>query len=45
MVPDIFQGFQKRSLLQEILPIIGSNLKLQRLYTEYKEQLDQTSSS
>ena len=32
-------GFQKRELLKEILPIIGTNMRLQRLFTEYKEQL------
>ncbi|XP_013416664.1 protein HIRA-like [Lingula anatina] len=33
-------GLGKRHLLQEILPIVGSNLRFQRLFTEYKEQLD-----
>ncbi|CAH1800805.1 unnamed protein product [Owenia fusiformis] len=33
-------GVCKRKLLQEILPVIGSNLRLQRLFTEYQEQLD-----
>ncbi|XP_038059623.1 protein HIRA-like [Patiria miniata] len=32
-------GLSKHDLLEEILPIIGSNLKMQRLYTEYKEEL------
>ncbi|XP_028396728.1 protein HIRA-like [Dendronephthya gigantea] len=32
-------GFQKRELLREILPIIGTNMRLQRMFTEYKEQL------
>lgn len=32
-------GFQKRELLREILPTIGTNMRLQRLFTEYKEQL------
>ena len=34
------QGISKRGLLREILPIMGTNLKLQRLYTEYEEQLE-----
>ena len=33
-------GMKKRELLQTILPNIGSNLQLQRLFTEYQEQLD-----
>lgn len=33
-------GMKKRELLQAILPNIGSNLQLQRLFTEYQEQLD-----
>ncbi|ESO91621.1 hypothetical protein LOTGIDRAFT_206663 [Lottia gigantea] len=33
-------GLDKHELLKEILPIIGSNLRWQRLYTEYQEQLD-----
>ncbi|XP_039266238.2 protein HIRA-like isoform X1 [Styela clava] len=34
-------GLFKRTLLRdEILPIIGSNLNFQRLYTEYQDQLD-----
>ncbi|GAB6030239.1 hypothetical protein CHUAL_005915 [Chamberlinius hualienensis] len=33
-------GIHKHDLLREILPIIGSNLQLQRLYVEYQEQLD-----
>lgn len=33
-------GMDKRDLLQEILPLIGKNLSLQRLFTEYQEQLD-----
>lgn len=42
-----FQGIHKRSLLLEVLPVVASNLELQRLYTEYQEQLDslKTSSS
>lgn len=30
----------KRNLLHEILPSIGSNLKLQRMFTEYHDQLE-----
>uniref|UniRef100_K1PS44 Protein HIRA n=1 Tax=Magallana gigas TaxID=29159 RepID=K1PS44_MAGGI len=33
-------GMDKRSLLHEILPSIGSNLKLQRMFTEYHDQLE-----
>lgn len=33
-------GFRKRGLLQELLPLIGQNLRFQRLFTEYREQLD-----
>ncbi|KAI8749010.1 protein HIRA [Biomphalaria glabrata] len=33
-------GLDKNSILRNILPSIGANLKFQRLYTEYKEQLD-----
>ncbi|XP_071093966.1 protein HIRA-like isoform X1 [Haliotis cracherodii] len=33
-------GLNKRDVLREILPIIGSNLRWQRLYTEYHEQLE-----
>ncbi|KAK3084278.1 hypothetical protein FSP39_010934 [Pinctada imbricata] len=33
-------GISKRELLRDILPNIGSNLKLQRLFTEYQEQLE-----
>lgn len=32
-------GFSKHALLREILPLIGSNLRLQRIYTEYSDQL------
>ena len=38
-----FQGINKRDLLKQILPIIGANLRWQRLYTEYQEQLDSVS--
>lgn len=33
-------GYQKRSLLRQLLPHIGTNIRLQRLFTEFKEQLD-----
>ncbi|NXB33404.1 HIRA protein, partial [Eulacestoma nigropectus] len=33
-------GLQKRELLKELLPVIGQNLRFQRLFTEYQEQLD-----
>ncbi|XP_063820846.1 protein HIRA [Pseudophryne corroboree] len=33
-------GFRKRELLKELLPLIGQNLRFQRLFTEYQEQLD-----
>lgn len=33
-------GMDKRNLLHEILPSIGSNLKLQRMFTEYHDQLE-----
>ncbi|XP_035691249.1 protein HIRA-like [Branchiostoma floridae] len=33
-------GVCKRLLLGEVLQEVGSNLRLQRLYTEYQEQLD-----
>lgn len=32
-------GLSKRSLLAEVLPHVGSNIALQRLYTEYKGQV------
>lgn len=35
-----FQTYKKRDLLEEVLPIFVENLNLQRLYTEFKEQLD-----
>jgi len=38
-------GIDKRELLKEVLVIATSNLKLQRIYTEFKEQLDQVSES
>lgn len=34
-------GMHRHDLLKEILPIIGSNLRLQRVFTEFKDQLDQ----
>ncbi|KAH8041277.1 hypothetical protein HPB51_014425 [Rhipicephalus microplus] len=37
-------GLDKRGLLQEVLPFLASNLRLQRLFTEFKEQLDMTTS-
>nr|KAG5687049.1 hypothetical protein BaRGS_002422 [Batillaria attramentaria] len=33
-------GLNKREFLRRILPTIGTNLRWQRLYTEYQEQLD-----
>ncbi|KAH9377099.1 hypothetical protein HPB48_019202 [Haemaphysalis longicornis] len=33
-------GVDKRGLLKEVLPLLASNLRLQRLFTEFKEQLD-----
>jgi len=36
----VFQNLDRRSLLTDILPIIGTNLNLQRLYTEFSELLD-----
>ncbi|KFO93710.1 Protein HIRA, partial [Buceros rhinoceros silvestris] len=33
-------GLRKRELLRELLPVIGQNLRFQRLFTEYQEQLD-----
>ena len=38
-------GLSKHELLREILSILASNLLLQRLYTEFKEQLDSFSPS
>ena len=34
------QGVDKHAVLRSALPSIGSDLKFQRLYTEYKDQLD-----
>lgn len=36
----VFQGLRKRDLLQEVLPVIGENLRFQRLFTEYQDQLE-----
>uniref|UniRef100_A0A4X2LGQ3 Protein HIRA n=3 Tax=Amniota TaxID=32524 RepID=A0A4X2LGQ3_VOMUR len=33
-------GLRKRELLKELLPVIGQNLRFQRLFTEFQEQLD-----
>nr|XP_057925501.1 protein HIRA [Doryrhamphus excisus]XP_057925502.1 protein HIRA [Doryrhamphus excisus]XP_057925503.1 protein HIRA [Doryrhamphus excisus] len=33
-------GLRKRELLQEVLPVIGGNLRFQRLFTEYQDQLE-----
>ncbi|XP_053557909.1 protein HIRA [Bombina bombina] len=33
-------GLRKRELLKELLPLIGQNLRFQRIFTEYQEQLD-----
>jgi len=33
------QGYRKHALLREILPIIGADLRLQRLFSEYQQQL------
>ncbi|XP_078681530.1 protein HIRA-like isoform X2 [Branchiostoma floridae x Branchiostoma belcheri] len=37
--PDVL-GVSKRAVLSEVLQEVGSNLRLQRLYTEYQDQLD-----
>ncbi|XP_061625012.1 LOW QUALITY PROTEIN: protein HIRA [Phyllopteryx taeniolatus] len=34
-------GLLKRELLREVLPVIGENLRFQRLFTEYQDQLEQ----
>ncbi|KAM9811072.1 protein HIRA [Neosynchiropus ocellatus] len=34
-------GLRKRELLREVLPLIGENLRFQRLFTEYQDQLEQ----
>ncbi|XP_035496276.1 protein HIRA isoform X2 [Scophthalmus maximus] len=33
-------GLRKRDLLREVLPVIGENLRFQRLFTEYQDQLE-----
>ncbi|XP_071381035.1 protein HIRA isoform X1 [Centroberyx affinis] len=33
-------GLRKRELLRELLPVIGQNLRFQRLFTEYQDQLE-----
>ncbi|CAG5917506.1 unnamed protein product [Menidia menidia] len=33
-------GLRKRELLREVLPVIGANLRFQRLFTEYQDQLE-----
>lgn len=40
VLPAVFQGTNKREFLKRILPTIGANLRWQRLYTEYQEQLE-----
>ncbi|XP_060763561.1 protein HIRA [Neoarius graeffei] len=34
-------GMRKRDLLMDVLPVVGQNLRFQRLFTEYQEQLEQ----
>ncbi|KAG9262018.1 protein HIRA [Astyanax mexicanus] len=33
-------GLRKRDVLAEVLPVIGQNLRFQRLFTEYQDQLE-----
>ncbi|XP_054586287.2 protein HIRA isoform X1 [Nothobranchius furzeri] len=33
-------GLHKRELLREVLPVVGENLRFQRLFTEYQDQLE-----
>ncbi|KAF4074138.1 hypothetical protein AMELA_G00236070 [Ameiurus melas] len=33
-------GLRKRDLLMDVLPVVGQNLRFQRLFTEYQDQLD-----
>ncbi|XP_030219117.1 protein HIRA isoform X2 [Gadus morhua] len=33
-------GLHKRDLLREVLPVIGQNLRFQRIFTEYQDQLE-----
>ena len=35
----VWQGIDKRDLLEEVLAIIVKNISLQRLYTQYKDEL------
>jgi len=37
---DSVLGISKRRLLEELLPLVASNLSLQRLYSEFRKQLD-----
>lgn len=34
------QGLRKRELLREVLPVMVENLRFQRLFTEYQDQLE-----
>ena len=38
--PNIF-GNSKMELLEGVLSLLGSNLRLQRLYTEYEDMIEQ----
>ena len=38
--PNIY-GNPKMELLQGVLSLLGSNLRLQRLYTEYEDMIEQ----
>ncbi|KAM9446247.1 protein HIRA [Clarias gariepinus] len=33
-------GVRKRDLLMDVLPVVGQNLRFQRLFTEYQDQLE-----
>ncbi|MCI4392934.1 hypothetical protein PGIGA_G00151660 [Pangasianodon gigas] len=33
-------GLRKRDLLMDVLPVVGQNLRFQRLFTEYQDQLE-----
>lgn len=37
---DSVLGISKRRLLEDLLPLVASNLSLQRLYSEFRKQLD-----
>uniref|UniRef100_A0A8C9VZN0 Protein HIRA n=1 Tax=Scleropages formosus TaxID=113540 RepID=A0A8C9VZN0_SCLFO len=37
---DTVLGLRKRDLLREVLPVIGQNLRFQRVFTEYQDQLE-----